>query len=66
MWETLDLQAIIDAQAQWESTYTASSGSYAIPIGGVLRREIPGGGEVENPTCPSGQFCDLDAYYWNR
>lgn len=49
-WEPLDTEALLRQQRQQhEQTTSANAGGYTVPIGGVLRRQIP----VENP--PKGE-----------
>lgn len=43
-WEPLDTEALLQQQRQQqEQTTSANAGGYAVPIGGVLRRQIPVG-----------------------
>jgi len=45
-WEPLDTEALLQKQRQQqEQTTSANAGGYTVPIGGVLRRQIP----VANP-----------------
>lgn len=61
-WEYLDISALMAARdAQHEATTSGNAGSYAGPIGGMLRRQVP----FMTP-CSGDEECTIHHASWDE
>lgn len=61
-WEFLDAETLFKLRdAQHESTTSANVGAFVRPIGGMLRRQVPG-----MEPCVDGKECTVNHQRWRE